>query len=231
MSHATLFRSDYKPVAWQIEDSLVPYPSALEKMKTQVAEMAANKVQERVWLLEHPPLYTAGTSAKSDDLTDPDFLPVFDAGRGGQYTYHGPGQRVVYFMLDLRERGRDVRAFVRTMESLVIDTLAQFNIEGYQVDGRVGVWVKRPDKGFGKEDKIAAIGVRVSRWISFHGISINLNPELDDYKGIVPCGITDQGVTSFEDLGQLVSMPELDSALKLSFERHFGPVEINKAKF
>lgn len=231
MPDATLFRTDDKPVAWQIEDELVPYPLALEKMKNQVAEIAANGVQERVWLLEHPPLYTAGTSAKTDDLTDPDFLPVFEAGRGGQYTYHGPGQRVVYFMLDLRERGRDVRAFVRTMESLVIDTLAQFNIEGYQVDGRVGVWVKRPDKGFGKEDKIAAIGVRVSRWISFHGISINLNPDLGDYKGIVPCGITDQGVTSFEDLGQLASMPELDSALKLSFERHFGPIEISKAKF
>jgi len=224
MSHATLFRADDKPASWQIEDALVPYPIALEKMKAHVGQMANNEAQEKVWLLEHPPLYTAGTSAKQDDLTDPDFLPVFDAGRGGQYTYHGPGQRVVYFMLDLRERGRDVRAFVRTMESLVIDTLDQFNIQGYQVDGRVGVWVKRPDKGFGREDKIAAIGVRVSRWISFHGISINLNPDLGDYKGIVPCGITDQGVTSFEDLGQLVSMPELDSALKLSFERHFGTV-------
>jgi len=231
MSHATLFRADDKPAAWQIDDQLVPYPDALEKMKAQVADMATNKAGEQVWLLEHPALYTAGTSAKQDDLTDPNFLPVFDAGRGGQYTYHGPGQRVVYFMLDLRERGRDVRAFVRTMESLVIDTLAQFNIQGYQVDGRVGVWVKRPDKGFGREDKIAAIGVRVSRWISFHGISINLNPELDDYKGIVPCGITDQGVTSFEDLGQLVSMPELDSALKIAFERHFGPVDSKSPKF
>ncbi|WP_299345032.1 lipoyl(octanoyl) transferase LipB [uncultured Maritalea sp.] len=225
MSLATLFRPDNKPTLWQIADAPVPYPVALEQMKAQVAEMATNGAQERAWLLEHPPLYTAGTSAKTDDLTDPYFLPVFDAGRGGQYTYHGPGQRVVYFMLDLRERGRDVRAFVRAMESLVIDTLAQFNIEGYQVDGRVGVWVKRKDKGLGREDKIAAIGVRVSRWISFHGISINLNPDLDNYKGIVPCGITDQGVTSFEDLGQLVSMPELDSALKIAFERHFGPVE------
>lgn len=230
MSHATLFRADDQPASWQIDDELIPYPIALEKMKARVAGIATNVAGEKVWLLEHPPLYTAGTSANKADLTDPNFLPVFDAGRGGQYTYHGPGQRVVYLMLDLRERGRDVRAFVRTMESLVIDTLAQFNIHGYQVDGRVGVWVKRPDKGFGREDKIAAIGVRISRWVSFHGISINLNPDLDDYKGIVPCGIVDQGVTSFEDLGQLVSMPELDSALKISFERHFGPIEIGGVK-
>lgn len=225
MEISTLFRSDDKPVEWQVDDAPVDYPFALATMKDKVSEIAANGGNERVWLLEHPALYTAGTSAKKDDLTEPDFLPVFDAGRGGQYTYHGPGQRVVYFMLDLRERGRDVRAFVRTMESLVIDTLAQFNIDGYQVDGRVGVWVKRADKGFGKEDKIAAIGVRVSRWVSFHGISINLNPDLGDYKGIVPCGINDQGVTSFEDLGQLVTMPELDMALRASFERHFGPTK------
>jgi lipoyl(octanoyl) transferase len=223
MEISTLFRQDDKPVEWHVDDAPVNYPHALNFMKDRVTEIATNQANERVWLLEHPALYTAGTSAKKDDLTDPDLLPVYDAGRGGQYTYHGPGQRVVYFMLDLRERGRDVRAFVKTMESLVIDTLDQFNIEGYQVDGRVGVWVKRPDKGFGKEDKIAAIGVRVSRWVSFHGISINLNPDLDDYKGIVPCGINDQGVTSFEDLGQLVTMAELDMALRTSFERHFGP--------
>ena len=222
MEIATLLRTTEKPVEWHIDDTPVPYPDALAFMKDYIQKVQAGESAERVWLLEHPPLYTAGTSAKKEDLTDPDYLPVFDAGRGGQYTYHGPGQRVVYFMLDLRERGRDVRAFVRAMESLVIDTLAQFNIEGYQVDGRVGVWVKRPEKGFGKADKIAAIGVRVSRWVSFHGISINLNPDLSHYSGIVPCGISDQGVTSFEDLGQLVSMPELDAALKLSFERHFG---------
>ena len=222
MEIATLLRTTEKPVEWHIDDTPVPYPDALAFMKDYIQKVQAGEAAERVWLLEHPPLYTAGTSAKKEDLTDPDYLPVFDAGRGGQYTYHGPGQRVVYFMLDLRERGRDVRAFVRAMESLVIDTLFQFNIEGYQVDGRVGVWVKRPEKGFGKEDKIAAIGVRVSRWVSFHGISINLNPDLSHYSGIVPCGISDQGVTSFEDLGQLVSMPELDAALKLSFERHFG---------
>ena len=225
MDLATLFRQDDKPVEWQIDDDPVPYPQALQSMKEQIVKIQNGEQSERVWLLEHPALYTAGTSAKKEDLTDPDYLPVFEAGRGGQYTYHGPGQRVVYFMLDLRARGRDVRAFVKAMESLVIDTLVQFNIEGYQVDGRVGVWVNRPEKGFKKEDKIAAIGVRVSRWVSFHGISINLNPDLDHYNGIVPCGITDQGVTSFEDLGQLVSMPELDAAIKQSFERHFGPTK------
>ena len=225
MDLATLFRQDDKPVEWQIDDNPVPYPQALQSMKEQIVKIQNGEQSERVWLLEHPALYTAGTSAKKEDLTDPDYLPVFEAGRGGQYTYHGPGQRVVYFMLDLRARGRDVRAFVKAMESLVIDTLAQFNIEGYQVDGRVGVWVNRPEKGLKKEDKIAAIGVRVSRWVSFHGISINLNPDLEHYNGIVPCGITDQGVTSFEDLGQLVSMPELDAAIKQSFERHFGPTK------
>lgn len=221
--NSTVFRQDGHPTQWEISDQLIEYPDALARMKAHVDQLARGEAEELVWLLEHPPLYTAGTSAKQEDLTDPDMLPVFDAGRGGQYTYHGPGQRVVYLMLDLKQRGRDVRAFVRAMEQLVIDTLADFNIEGKQVDGRVGVWVKRPEKGFNKEDKIAAIGVRVSRWTSFHGISINLNPDLNDYRGIVPCGISDQGVTSFEDLGQLVSMPELDSALKKNFERIFGP--------
>ena len=219
----TIMRDDQRPTHWEISDKLVEYPEALARMKDHVDRLARGKVGELAWLLEHPPLYTAGTSAKAADLTDPNALPVFNAGRGGQYTYHGPGQRVVYLMLDLKHRGRDVRAFVRAMEQLVIDTLADFNIVGEQRDGRVGVWVRRPEKGFNKEDKIAAIGVRVSRWVSFHGISINLNPDLSDYDGIVPCGITDQGVTSFEDLGQLASMPELDGALRRNFERIFGP--------
>ncbi|MCF4098643.1 lipoyl(octanoyl) transferase LipB [Maritalea mediterranea] len=219
----TILRPDQRPTHWKISDHQVDYPDALARMKAHVEKLVRGEAEELAWLLEHPPLYTAGTSAKADDLTDPNMLPVFDAGRGGQYTYHGPGQRVVYLMLDLKQRGRDVRAFVRAMEQLVIDTLADFNIDGEQRDGRVGVWVRRPEKGFNKEDKIAAIGVRVSRWVSFHGISINLNPDLDDYRGIVPCGISDQGVTSFEDLGQLVSMPELDSALRKNFERIFGP--------
>ncbi len=175
-----------------------------------------------MWLLEHPPLYTAGTSASPSDLLAPGRFPVYDAGRGGQYTYHGPGQRVAYFMLDLRQRGRDVRCLVQGLEGLIIDTLAAFNIRGERREGRIGVWVQRPDKGPGREDKIAAIGVRVSRWVTFHGIAINVAPELDHFAGIVPCGITDQGVTSFEDLGQLVSMGEVDSALRAAFERRFG---------
>jgi lipoyl(octanoyl) transferase len=156
-------------------------------------------------------------------LLVPDRFPVYDAGRGGQYTYHGPGQRVVYFMLDLRERGRDVRCLVQGLEGLVIDTLAAFNIKGERREGRIGVWVRRPDKGPGREDKVAAIGVRVSRWVSFHGIAINVAPDLGHFDGIVPCGISDQGVTSFEDLGQLVSMAEVDMALRTAFERRFGP--------
>jgi lipoyl(octanoyl) transferase len=222
-SSAALLRADARPAEWRIEEGLVPYPVALETMKARAAAIAAGEAGELVWLVEHPPLYTAGTSANAGDLLAPDRFPVFDAGRGGQYTYHGPGQRVVYFMLDLRERGRDVRCFVQGLEGLIIDTLAAFNIEGERRDGRIGVWVRRPDKGVGREDKIAAIGVRVSRWVSFHGISLNVAPELSHFDGIVPCGISDQGVTSFEDLGQLVSMPEVDSALKVAFERRFGP--------
>lgn len=218
-----LFRADGVRVEWQVSDALVPYPFALETMKARAAAIAEGRAPELVWLLEHPPLYTAGTSAVPTDLVDPDRFPVYEAGRGGQYTYHGPGQRVVYFMLDLRQRGRDVRCFVQGLEGLVIDTLERFNIKGERRDGRIGVWVARPDKGFGREDKVAAIGVRVSRWVSFHGISINVSPDLGHFGGIVPCGISDQGVTSFEDLGQIVSLPEVDSVLRAMFERRFGP--------
>ncbi len=217
-----LVRADGVPVEWTISDGLVPYPEALEAMRTRAAAIAEGTAGEQVWLLEHPPLYTAGTSATADDLLTPNRFPVYDAGRGGQYTYHGPGQRVVYFMLDLRQRGRDIRCLVQGLEGLLIDTLAAFNIKGERREGRIGVWVQRPDKGPGREDKIAAIGVRVSRWVSFHGISINVMPELDHFAGIVPCGISDQGVTSFEDLGQLVSMAEVDTALRAAFERRFG---------
>ena len=210
---AKLVRADGVPVEWTIADGLVPYPAALEAMKARAAAIADGTAGEQVWLLEHPPLYTAGTSATADDLLTPNRFPVYDAGRGGQYTYHGPGQRVVYFMLDLRQRGRDVRCLVQGLEGLIIDTLAAFNIKGERREGRIGVWVQRPEKGLGREDKIAAIGVRVSRWVSFHGIAINVMPELDHFGGIVPCGIADQGVTSFEDLGQLVSMAEVDSCL------------------
>lgn len=217
-----LMRTDGTPVDWTIADGLVDYPTALAAMRARAAAIADGTAGEQVWLVEHPPLYTAGTSSTPEDLLAPNRFPVYDAGRGGQYTYHGPGQRVVYFMLDLRQRGRDVRCLVQGLEGLIIDTLAAFNIKGERREGRIGVWVQRPDKGFGREDKIAAIGVRVSRWVTFHGIAINVNPNLDHFGGIVPCGISDQGVTSFEDLGQLVSMPEVDSALRTAFERRFG---------
>jgi lipoyl(octanoyl) transferase len=218
----TLQRADGRSVAWAISDTLVPYPEALAAMKHRAAAIATGDAGEQIWLLEHPPLYTAGTSARSEDLLHAD-LPVFEAGRGGQYTYHGPGQRVAYVMLDLRERGRDVRCLVNGLESWVIGTLERFNIRGERRAGRVGVWVPRPDRGIGREDKIAAIGVRVSKWVTFHGISLNVSPDLAHYSGIVPCGISDQGVTSFEDLGHIVDMASVDTVLRDEFERVFGP--------
>ena len=217
-----LKRADGVAAEWIISPAEVPYPEALAAMRARAAAVAAGTAPEAVWLLEHPPLYTAGTSAAAGDLLAPERFPVYEAGRGGQYTYHGPGQRVAYVMLDLKERGRDVRCLVSGLEGWVIDTLAAFNIRGERREGRIGVWVRRPDKGPGREDKIAAVGVRVSRWVSFHGISINVAPDLDHFAGIVPCGISDQGVTSFEDLGHLVSMPEVDVAMKAAFERRFG---------
>ncbi|WP_244488983.1 lipoyl(octanoyl) transferase LipB [Devosia sp. Root635] len=217
-----LARIDRQPVQWIISADPVPYPLALETMRARAAAIAAGEAEEAIWLLEHPPLYTAGTSALPEDLLS-DRFPVYDAGRGGQYTYHGPGQRVAYVMLDLTRRGRDIRCLVKGLEGWVIDTLAAHNIVGERREGRIGVWVRRPDKGAQKEDKIAAIGVRVSKWVTFHGISLNIMPDLTHYDGIVPCGISDQGVTSFEDLGQLVSMPEVDSVLRTAFEGRFGP--------
>ena len=217
-----LARSDARPVQWIISSDPVPYPEALDAMRARAAAIAAGQAEEAIWLLEHPPLYTAGTSALAADLLS-DRFPVYDAGRGGQYTYHGPGQRVAYVMLDLTRRGRDIRCLVQGLEGWVIDTLAAHNITGERRDGRIGVWFKRPDKGPLREDKIAAIGVRVSKWVTFHGISLNVAPDLSHYDGIVPCGITDQGVTSFEDLGQLVSLPEVDSSLRMAFEARFGP--------
>jgi lipoyl(octanoyl) transferase len=219
----TLFRPDGRPVAWEIAAEPVAYPAALGFMRERATAIAAGEAGELVWLIEHPPLYTAGTSAQPGDLLQPQRFPVYEAGRGGQYTYHGPGQRVVYLMLDLRERGRDIRALVQALEAWVIDTLATFNVKGELRDGRIGVWVARPDKGPLREDKIAALGVRVSRWVSFHGISLNVAPDLKHFDGIVPCGIADQGVTSLEDLGHIVGMEEVDSALRAAFEHHFGP--------
>jgi lipoyl(octanoyl) transferase len=222
-SSAKLRREDKLPVEWIIADAPVAYPVALEAMRQRAAAIAAGTAGEAVWRLEHPPLYTAGTSAVAADLLQPERFPVYEAGRGGQYTYHGPGQRVAYTMLDLRQRGRDIRCLVQGLEGWVIDTLGAFSVTGELRDGRIGVWVRRPDKGSGREDKIAALGVRVSRWVSFHGISLNVAPDLTHFDGIVPCGIADQGVTSLEDLGHLVSMAEVDMALRPAFERRFGP--------
>jgi lipoyl(octanoyl) transferase len=214
-------------VEWITSSGLVPYEFALAEMEARVAAISAATAGEAVWLLEHPPLYTAGTSAKPGDLTDPGRFPVHQAGRGGQYTYHGPGQRVAYVMLDLNRRGRDVRSFVSDLEHWIIAALAEFNVTGEIRAGRVGVWVARRDKapnadGSLREDKIAAIGVKLRRWVSFHGISINLEPDLSHFDGIVPCGIREHGVTSLVDLGLPVTMDDLDLALKRAFAGVFG---------
>ncbi|MBW7965888.1 lipoyl(octanoyl) transferase LipB [Bradyrhizobium sp. BR 10261] len=216
--------ADGEPVEWRISDCPVPYPDAVAAMEARVAAIAAGEAPELVWLLEHPPLYTSGTSGKATDLLDSRF-PTFATGRGGQLTYHGPGQRVAYIMLDLKRRRPDVRAYVASLEELILKTLAAFNVRGERREDRVGVWVKRPDKGAEHEDKIAAIGVRLKRWVSFHGIAINVEPELEHFAGIVPCGVTDAryGVTSLVDLGQLVTMADVDVALRQSFEELFGP--------
>lgn len=212
---------------WIVSTAPVEYDVALAAMENRVAGIAQGTAPEAIWLLEHPPLYTAGTSARPEDLTDPHRFPVHEARRGGQYTYHGPGQRVVYVMLDVGRRGRDVRRFVEQLEHWVIATLAEFNLRGEIREGRVGVWVARPDKpplpdGTPREDKIAAIGIRLRKWISFHGISINVEPDLSHFDGIVPCGITGHGVTSLVDLGLPVTMEDLDVALRRSFAEVFG---------
>jgi lipoyl(octanoyl) transferase len=213
------------PVAWRVETAPVAYEDALAVMEAQAAAIAAGEADELVWLIEHPALYTAGTSARPEHLAEPRF-PVFAAGRGGQFTYHGPGQRVAYVMLDLNRRGGDVRRFVAGLEEWLIRTLAAFNIRGERREKRIGVWVRRPDKGEGCEDKIAAIGIRVKRWVSLHGVSLNVDPDLGHFGGIVPCGIDEPrfGVTSFVDLGHVASMPEVDTALRRAFVEVFGPV-------
>lgn len=214
-------------VDWQISDGLTEYPLAVSTMESHVAAMQDGTANERVWLIEHPPLYTAGTSAQAADLLMPDRFPVFTSQRGGEYTYHGPGQRVAYTMLDLNTRGRDVRKFVTMLEAWIIATLSDFNVTGERRNGRVGVWVVRPDKpplpdGSPAEDKIAAIGIRLRRWISFHGIALNVEPDLSHFGGIVPCGISGYGVTSLVDLGLPVTMADVDMALRDNFDRVFG---------
>lgn len=214
-------------VEWITSPGLVPYENALAFMEKRVDAIHRGDAGECIWLLEHPPLYTSGTSSKPQDLTDPDRFPVYDARRGGQYTYHGPGQRVAYVMLNLNRREKDVRKFVERLETWVIAALAEFNVSGHIRKGRVGVWVERPEKspapdGTPREEKIAAIGVRLRKWVSFHGISINVEPDLSHFDGIVPCGIRDHGVTSLVDLGLPVTMDDLDAALRSNFERAFA---------
>jgi lipoyl(octanoyl) transferase len=215
-------------VAWRISDQPVPYPEAVAVMEARAAAIAAGEASELVWLVEHPPLYTSGTSGKGGDLLDPRF-PLFATGRGGQLTYHGPGQRIAYVMLDLKRRRPDVRAYVASLEEWIIRTLAAFNVRGERREDRVGVWVKRPDKGAGHEDKIAAIGVRLKRWVSFHGIAINVEPDLSHFSAIVPCGVSDPrfGVTSLVDLGHPIGMTDVDIALRQTFESLFGPTKAN----
>src|SRR5438552_12021593 len=214
------------PAEWRISQAPVRYPDAVAAMEARVAEIATHQAGELVWLLEHPPLYTSGTSGKAQDLLDPRF-PMFASERGGQLTYHGPGQRVAYVMLELKRRRPDVRAYVASLEEWIIRTLAHFNVRGERREDRVGVWVKRPDKGAGHEDKIAAIGVRLRKWVSFHGIAINVEPDLSHFSAIVPCGVADAryGVTSLVDLGHPVGLADLDIALRQAFAEVFGPVE------
>ncbi|WP_299832382.1 lipoyl(octanoyl) transferase LipB [uncultured Roseobacter sp.] len=219
-------------VEWIVTEGLTDYRTAEAWMEARADAIARGEAAECIWLVEHPPLYSAGTSARPEDLTDPDRFPVYPTRRGGQYTYHGPGQRVAYVMLDVGTRGRDVRRFVQALEAWVITTLEAFNVTGVIREGRVGVWVERPEKprqpdGTIAEDKIAAIGIRLRKWISFHGISINVEPDLSHFDGIVPCGIREHGVTSLVDLGLPVDLPDVDVALRSSFAKVFGdsPVE------
>jgi len=223
-------RDDKEPAQWAVSGGQIGYAEALAAMEARVAAIAAGAAPELVWLLEHPALYTAGVSAKADDLLAPDRFPVFSTGRGGQYTYHGPGQRVAYVMLDLKARRRDVRAFVTALETWVIDALQTFNVQGLIRPDRVGVWVERKTPAedrpamITREDKIAAIGVKIRRWVSFHGVSLNVEPDLSHFDGIVPCGIREHGVTSLVDLGLPISMDEADEALRSSFRKVFGQV-------
>ncbi len=208
-------------IGWAVSRGLTPYEPAVAAMEARAAAIRDGAAGELIWLVEHPPLYTGGVSAKDGDLLDPRF-PVHRTNRGGQFTYHGPGQRVAYVMLDLKARGSDVRAFVCDLEKWLIEALAAFNVVGERRDGRVGVWVARKGPGWAREDKIAALGVKIRRWVSYHGIALNVEPDLTHYAGIVPCGIREHGVTSLVDLGLPVTMDEADAALKAAFEARFG---------
>lgn len=213
-------------IEWAISDGLVPYADAMAIMNTRAKEISEGQSRELIWLLEHPPLYTAGTSAKPIDLVEPNLLPVFDAGRGGQYTYHGPGQRIAYVMLNLKRRGGDLRALVSSLEQWVVAALTTFNVKGETRAGRIGIWVRRPGQDDNRDFKIAAIGLRVARGVTTHGISLNVEPDLDNYRGIVACGIHEHGVTSLADLGLPVTMADADIALRSAFERTYGAVHL-----
>jgi lipoyl(octanoyl) transferase len=219
-------RADCAATGWAVSRGLIDYPEAVAAMETRAAAIAEGRAGELVWLLEHPPLYTAGVSAKPADLLEPDRFPVFRTGRGGQFTYHGPGQRVAYVMLDLSARRRDVRAFVAALEAWLIAALARLGVQGEVRPGRVGVWVEHRPGGNGpREDKIAAVGVKLRRWVSFHGVALNVAPDLEHFSGIVPCGQTEHGVTSLADLGLPAAMGAADEALRVAFAEVFGPVE------
>ena len=222
-----LVRADGQAVEWAVSSGYVDYAAAVEAMEARAAAIAAGDAGELVWLLEHPPLYTAGTSADAKDLVQPDRFPVFATGRGGEYTYHGPGQRVAYVMLDLKRRRQDVRAFVAALEEVIIRTLDSMNVRGERREDRVGVWVRRPERpllpdGTMAEDKIAALGIRLRKWVTFHGLSLNVDPDLDHFSGIVPCGISAYGVTSLVDLGLPLMMTDADIRLRAAFEEIFG---------
>ncbi len=234
LSHQMFPVQGTPPVRWRISDGLVPYEEAVVTMEAEVAAIAEGQAPELVWLVEHPPLYTAGTSADAADLIEPDRFPVFATGRGGEYTYHGPGQRVAYVMLDLKCRRQDIRAFVGALEEVIIRTLDSMNVRGERRENRVGVWVRRPEKptladGTVAEDKIAALGIRVRKWVTFHGLSLNVDPDLGHFTGIIPCGISAYGVTSLVDLGLPVMMADVDIRLREAFEQVFGET-VNDAR-
>ncbi|WP_112602706.1 lipoyl(octanoyl) transferase LipB [Rhizobium sp. WW22] len=234
LSHQMFPAQGTPPVRWRISDGLVPYEEAVATMEAEVAAIAEGQAPELVWLVEHPPLYTAGTSADAADLIEPDRFPVFATGRGGEYTYHGPGQRVAYVMLDLKRRRQDIRAFVGALEEVIIRTLDSMNVRGERREDRVGVWVRRPEKpaladGTVAEDKIAALGIRVRKWVTFHGLSLNVDPDLGHFTGIIPCGISAYGVTSLVDLGLPVMMADVDIRLREAFEQVFGET-VNDAR-